>query len=118
MDNLAAIGLRIGSEASIRYRIGSVPGMGKTPNMRWIALYSQRGDRGWLLMADPDGKGGYFAVRNGYRIIRHGSQWSADEGNGGLATYAAMGKWATSLADRRAFTVKLVPVHKGCAVDR
>ena len=89
-DNLTSIGLRIGSEATVRYGFGSVSGMMKTPNTRWIAVYSKRGDRAWLLIADPDGKGGYAAVRNGYRLTKHASRWSADEGNGGLAAYAAV----------------------------
>jgi hypothetical protein len=60
-----AVGLRIGSETMVRYRIGSVPGMGKTPDMYETAA----------------------------RLPDKGSQWDADEGNGGLATYAAMSKW-------------------------
>ncbi len=116
-DNLASIGLRIGDEATVRYGIGSIPGMMKTPNMRWIAFYSKRGDRAWLLMADPDRKGGYVAVRNGYRLTEQRGRWQADEGNGGLATYAAMSRYAARLAERKAFKVKLVPLQNGCTVQ-
>ena len=116
-DALASIGVHVGDVAAIRFQIGSVPGMGKTPRQHWIAVYSQRGDRGWLLAADPDGAGGFVAVRNAYRLTLHGSGWTAGEGNGGLATYAAMSRFATSLAHFRPYSVRLVALQYRCRAD-
>jgi len=68
--------------ARVRFTVGSVPGTANTLGLHWIAVYSKQQDRGWLFLADPDGKGGFMAIRNAYRLTRHGSHWNADEGNG------------------------------------
>jgi len=101
--------------AWVRYYVGTVPGTGPTPGEFYIAVYSEDGSRGWLLLSYRNPQGKFVAVRNAYRLTREGSRWSADEGNGGLATYKAMGQFATKLENSPRYRVKLVPRTEGCA---
>jgi hypothetical protein len=69
---------------------------------------------GWLLLAFRE-RGKFVAVRNAYRLTKVGSRWNADEGNGGLATYKAMGQFVTNLERSPRYRVKLAPRTEGCA---
>ncbi|HWQ56734.1 MAG TPA: hypothetical protein VN442_23815 [Bryobacteraceae bacterium] len=116
-EALASIGLEEDSHATIRFHIGSVPGMQKTPDTRWIAVYSSDGRRGWLFLANPDANGSFIVVRNGYRLTKHALRWSAVEGNGGQATYAAIGRLAASLAQSEGYRIKLAVGRTACVVQ-
>jgi hypothetical protein len=84
---LVDLKLTPGRFAWIRYYIGTIPGMEPTPGEFYIAVYSEDGFHGWLLLSFRDPKGKFIAVRNGYRLTKVGSHWNADEGNGGMWTY-------------------------------
>ena len=115
--DLKALGLNVGDVASVRYRSGSVPGMLPTPHQIQIAVYSRDQKRGWLLFAEPATGGGFVAIRNAYRLSRQQDKWEAEEGNGGLATYAAMGRLASTLFTSPAFRMQLSPGGGRCRVD-
>ncbi len=115
--DLRSLGLKIGDKTVVKYHQGSVPGMMPTPTAIHVIVYSTDGRRGWLLMAEPKKGGGYSAIRNAYRLQRTGPTWAADEGNGGLATYRAMSKLATKLAETTDYPVELTPSRKGCTHD-
>jgi hypothetical protein len=111
---LADLKLAPGRFAWVRYYIGTVPGMQPTPGEFYIAVYSEDGLHGWLLLSFREG-GRFVAVRNGYRLTKVGSRWNADEGNGGMWTYRVMGQFATKLEKSPRYRVKLTPRTKGCA---
>lgn len=113
-DVLSELKLGPGKRALVRYYIGTIPGMGPTPGEFYIAVYSEDGLHGWLLLAFRE-RGKFVAVRNGYRLTKVGSRWNADEGNGGLGTYKAMGEFATKLEKSPRYRVKLTPRREGCA---
>jgi hypothetical protein len=104
-----------GRFAWVRYYIGTVPGMEPTPGEFYIAVYSEDGLHGWLLLSFRDPEGRFIAVRNGYRLTKVGSHWNADEGNGGMWTYRVMGQFATELEKSPRYRVKLAPRSQGCA---
>jgi hypothetical protein len=111
---LADLKLAPGRFAWVRYYIGTVPGTQPTPGEFYIAVYSEDGLHGWLLLSFRE-RGKFVAVRNAYRLTEAGSRWNADEGNGGLGTYRAMGQFATKLEKSPRYRVKLTPRREGCA---
>lgn len=115
--DLRSLGLRIGDKAVVKYHQGSVPGMMPTPKAVHVAVYSADRRHGWFLMAEPKRGGGYNVVRNAYRLKKTGTTWAADEGNGGLASYRAMSKLATKLAETTDYPVELTPSREGCTHD-
>ena len=114
-DNLKDLKLRPGAPAWVRYHVGSIPAMPATPGEFYIAVYSEDDLHGWLLLSFKNEKGEFVSVRNAYRLTKDGSRWNADEGNGGLATYRAMSRFATEFAKSPRYRVKLVPQTQGCA---
>jgi len=109
IHDLEQIGRKPGDQAGGRFHVGSIPGMMPTPGEYYIAVYDKDESHGWLLMAFRDGKNSLVPVRYGYRLTKNGSQWTADEGNGGLATYRAMSRFATTLFESPSYHLNLSP---------
>lgn len=107
--DLDQLGLKPDSSAWIRFHVGSIPGSEPTPGEYYIAVYTEDESRGWLLLTFRDDKGPFIPVRNGYQLKREGTRWTADEGNGGLATYKTMSAFATRLYKYHRYRVKLTP---------
>lgn len=114
---LKPLNLKVGDWAWVRYHVGSIPGLSKTPEEFYVAVYDADGTRGELLLAIPNKRGGFDAVRNGYRLTKDGSSWTADKGNGGYMLYDAMGRFATQLAQQPRYHVQLVPGDSECTRD-
>jgi hypothetical protein len=112
--DLAEIGLRPGDLAWLRFHIGSIPGMEPSPGEYQIFIYNNDQSRGLILLALPSRTGAMYPLRNGYRLTRLGVSWNADEGNGGLATYAAMSGFATKVFQSRRYRVRLKPTKQSC----
>jgi hypothetical protein len=108
LHDLEQIGLKPGDSVWIRIHVGSIPGMMPTPGQYYVAMYRRDGSEGWLLMADRDNTGAFVPVRNAYRLRRDGAHWAADEGNGGLATYKVMSRFATALFQSRRYRATIV----------
>jgi hypothetical protein len=104
---LKEIGLESGSNAWARFHLGPIRGLTPVEDEVQVAVYAEDGVRGWLFLAERDPNGKISPIRNAYRLTRQGSEWTADEGNGGLGTYNAMTKFATRLFKYRRFRVKL-----------
>ena len=113
-SDLEDLKLAPGEPAWVRYYVGSIPGSAPTPGEFYIAVYSEDGSHGWLLLSFRE-RGKFVAVRNAYRLTKAGSRWKADEGNGGLGTYKTMGQFATKLEKSPRYRVNLTPRTKGCA---
>ena len=117
-DDLRELGLRVGETAKVRYEIGSIPGISpESPTTTNVLLLSPRGIRGWLLFFRTKQDGTTTAIRNGYRMKRVNGVWTASEGNGGTATYKAMGEFVTKLAKRPPVSVQLTPIADGCQLS-
>ncbi len=117
-DDLRELGLRVGGTAKARYETGSIPGVSpESPTTTNVLLLSPHGSRGWLLFFRTQADGTIAAVRNGYRVKRIDGVWTASEGNGGVATYKAMGDYVTRLAKRPTVSVPLTPVADGCRLS-
>jgi hypothetical protein len=114
-DALTDLKLRPGRPAWVRYYIGTIPGTEPTPGVLNIAVYSEDDLHGYVLFSYRDEHGKFVAVQDGYRLRKAGSHWNADMGNGGLATYKAMGEFAAKLEKSPRYRVKLTPRREGCA---
>jgi len=115
LRDLDQIGLKLGDPVWIRLYIGSIPGMMPTPDQYYVAVYSKDETEAWLLMADRDSSGSVVPIRNAYRLKKNGVHWVADEGNGGLATYKVMSRFATRLFQSHRYRAKLVTGN--CAIE-
>lgn len=106
LDEWRAAGLNPDPAKPISFRAarGSVAGMDPNPSEVQVVFYSTDETRGWLGLAYVEGET-VEAVRNGYHLTKDGSRWIASEGNGGIATYTAMGRRATEIASRPKFQV-------------
>ncbi len=116
--DLRWIGLKVGDIGWVRYRIGSIPGIGGTPGLWHVIVYSRDSQRGVLLLADPNRRGGFVAIRNGYRLTKRNSRWSASYGNGGFRDYEAIGRYVTALSRLPRYRVPLVPGGSECTLDK
>jgi len=116
-EALRALGLDIGQPVAIRYHAGSIPGMMATLGLLHIAVYAKDQQHGWLFLVDSDSKRGFVVVRNAYRLTRSRDKWQADEGNGGLATYEAVSRFAGTLFKSRRYLLHLTPAKSGCSVE-
>ena len=114
-DALRDLKLAPGRSAWVRYYIGTVPGTGPTPGEFHIAVYSEDGLHGYLLLSFRGRHGKFVAVRNGYRLTKQGSHWNADKGNGGMWVYKAIGEFVTKLEKSPRYRVKLMSRTEGCA---
>lgn len=116
--DLSYLGLKVGDWAWVRYQVGSISGVGDTPGVFNIVVYSPDGRKGMLLFADPGESGGFNAIMNAYHLHRHGSKWSADYGNGGYAMYKAIGKFVTELSHRPRYRIQLAPGGNECEAEK
>lgn len=116
-DGLKPMMLKVGDWASVRYHIGSIPGLSKTPGEFYVAVYAADGTHGELLLAVPNNQAGFDAVRNGYYLAKVEAHWTADGGNGGYRVYDAVGRFATALARRPLYRVHLIPGGSECTSD-
>jgi hypothetical protein len=116
-SGLKPIGLRVGDFAWVRYEIAPIAGMWRTPGWN-IAVYSQNGRRGTLLFVDPNHRGGFQAIRNGYNLAEQGSRWTADGGQGGVHDYEAIGRYVTRLSRRPRYRVRLLPGGPDCTQEQ
>jgi hypothetical protein len=117
-DDLRELGLRVGGTAKTRYETGSIPGISpESPTTTNVLLLSPHGTRGWLLFFRTQPDGTTTAIRNGYRVKFLNGVWTASEGNGGVATYKAMGEFVTRLAKRPLVSVQLTPIPDGCQLS-
>lgn len=114
---LKPIGLRVGEPAWVRYGIGSIPGIGGTPGLWNIVVYSKDGRRGILLFADPNHGDGFEALLNRYHLVKHASRWVASGGQGGFRLYEAVGRYVTVLSRRPRYRVKLLAGSSGCTQE-
>lgn len=115
---LPYVGLKVGEWAWVRYSVGSIPGIGDTPGVFNVVLYSRDRNRGILLFADLGDKDSFLAVYNGYHLYRHGSSWSADYGNGGFHLYEAVGKFVTTLSrSSPLYRILLTPGGRRCSTE-
>ncbi len=114
---LKPVKLKVGDWAWVRYHVGSIPGMSETPGEFYVAVYGKDGSQGELLLAVPNKRGGFDAVRNGYYLTKHGSHWTADGGSGGYMDYDAIGRFATRLAQQPRYHVQFVPGDSECTSE-
>lgn len=110
---LAPIGLKAGDWTSARFSIGSIPGLMPTPGLYNVLIYSKDSRRAALLLADPNGKGGFLAIRNGWLLTKHDAGWSA-EGEGGYADYEAVATYAKAMETNPEYQVRLTPGGRTC----
>jgi hypothetical protein len=117
-QDLDGIGLSMGKPALVRFRSGSIPGTSPaTPHMLNIIVYSSDGHSALMFFMRNKRDGSIAAVHNGYTLTQDGNQWAAGEGNGGLATYRAVGAYATDMAKGRAIKLALEPANESCPTE-
>jgi hypothetical protein len=113
---LLPLGLKPGDWAWIRYQHDMALSDSDTAGEYYVVVYSIDGNRAMLLLAIPNDRGGFEAVRNGYRLIKQRTQWTADGGNGGYVVYEAMGRLVTQIAQFPRYHVQLVRGDSTCTV--
>ncbi len=115
-EDLRTLGLKLGDNAPMRFRIGSLLGTASTTGVN-IAIYSNDDKRGWLFLVDSNNKGGFTVIRNAYRLARDSQKWQADEGNGGMWTYEEVSRYAESLFSNRRYIIRLTASKANCFVE-
>lgn len=114
-DDLREIGLTRGMSALIRYRLGSIPETSpNSPDGLQIIIYSADGQRARLFLMRREKCDHFAAERNVYDLTLSNGEWAAGEGNGGVATYAAIRKYATGMAKQRAVRMRLTAKSRAC----
>jgi len=114
-DALKDLKLAPGRLAWVRYYVGTVPGVEPTPGLFHIAVYSEDGRHGYLLLSFRDKQRKFVTVQDGYRLRKIGERWRADMGNGGTVVYRAIGQFAAKLEKSPRYRVRLEPRTLGCA---
>jgi hypothetical protein len=115
---LPYVGLKVNAWAWAQYKIGPLGEWDAGSDMVEVVLYAANGTRGMLLLAEPNARGGYLAIENGYHLKRHGTVWNADYGNGGFVDYEQIGKAVTILSRQPRYRVHLVQGGSQCTQDK
>jgi len=115
-DVLEELGVAVGQEVTVRYRDGSIPGTSPVSSQRInVIVYSKDGKAAWMFFFDKRGGDKISAVDNAYRLTLDNRIWSASEGNGGIATYQAISRFATILSKESAHQIMLQSAGSSCA---
>lgn len=118
-DVLRDLGLRLRDFATVRLYVGSIPGLQPSPGVYTLMLESSDHSRAWLLAAIPHSDGKFESGDDAFQLRWTGTQWSVEEGWGGLATYRAMGKFANWLSrNRPAHRLPLKAQPEFCSVRK
>lgn len=116
--DLKDLSLPDGKTIGVRFKVGTIPGTSpETPDQTNVLFLSPNGRRGWLLFFRQQQDGTVTAIRNGYRIRRSDSGWSASEGNGGVATYKAISSYVDTLSKQPKVWLTLQLSSSGCPSD-
>ena len=116
--DLQQLGLRTHGRAFVRYGSGTIPGTSpETPGLVTTIFYSPDGKHGWMFFFRQGSDGKIRIVQNAYRLRKSRNLWSASEGNGGIATYDAMGAFAGELSKKAPSVVNLVPGAQSCSSE-
>ncbi|MDQ3907500.1 MAG: hypothetical protein M3268_04065 [Acidobacteriota bacterium] len=114
-DDLREIGLERGMIALIRYRLGPIPGTSpNSPDGLQIIIYSADRQHARLFLMRQEKRNNFVAERNVYDLTLSNGEWAAGEGNGGVATYAAIRKYATAMAKQKAVRMRLAAKSRAC----
>jgi hypothetical protein len=114
-DDLRDVGLRQGMIALVRYRLGSIPGtLPNSPDQLQVIIYSPDRKHARLYPMYLEKHDRFGTTHNAYNLTLSDGEWAASEGNGGVATYEAVRKYANSMAKQRAVRVRLVADSRGC----
>lgn len=102
-----------GDWVSARYYVGTIPGMGPTPGAYKILFYAKDGKHAFLLDAEPNGRGGFFASQNDYTLKKN-SRWRVIEGEGGDRDYEAIERLVSRMLRQPVYRVQLLTGGKEC----
>lgn len=114
LRHLAELGLHPGSQVSIRYHTGRIAGLSRDYPEVQIAVYSADSRHGWLFLAYFSDWHRLTPVENSFRLRVERRHWEASEGNGGLATYRAMSRFANDLYKLRPLVTTLRASTASC----
>lgn len=115
-EDLLRINLPPRGIVHLRYRTGTIPGTSpETPNVVSVIIYAPDGKHAWMLFFHLADLEGVAVIRNAYYLSETGHNWSASEGNGGIATYKSVGRLATAMSKDPDMVFWLSPSTKGCA---
>lgn len=118
MDSLHGLGVSEGHKVSIRQKTGSIPNVTpEKPGQTTLLFLNHSGNTGWMFFFHKSEAGAVVIERNAYRVERNKEGWEASEGNGGIATYKAMGAYAASVYHSPATDVVLEPTPHACQVE-
>jgi hypothetical protein len=114
-DDLRDVELRQRMIAPVRYRLGSIPGTSPNSSDQFqIIIYSPDRKHARLYPMYLEKHDRFGTTHNAYNLTLSDGEWVASEGNGGVATYEAVRKYANSMAKQRAVLVRLVADSRGC----
>ena len=115
-DDLKELGVAIGQEVTVRYRQGSIPGTSpESPQRINVIVYSKGQKVAWMFFFNKKVNNQITAIDNAYRLTLDSRGWSASEGNGGIATYQAISRFATKLSKEPTYQIVLQSDGSSCA---
>jgi hypothetical protein len=94
---LLSLGLSPGRTAHTFVGSGGIPEMEGDAATVVLVVIAPDGVRGVLFLFPEDLLGVRYLELNAYELRRHGSRWSASEGNGGLWTYRAISDFVSNI---------------------
>jgi hypothetical protein len=109
VDVLKELGLALGTTIEVRFGTGSIPGLDGHPNDLQVEFLGRDRNRAFLGLGSIAGDGKVTISPDGYTLERRANRWVAGEGNGGLATYEAVGRYADGLEKRPVVRLSLTP---------
>lgn len=110
-------GFKEGEAISVRYNLGTISGTERTPGAYNVLFYSKDGKHAFLLDAEPNSRGGFFASENDYTLRQQGSKWHVIEGEGGFRDYEAVERLVNRMSSQPLYRVQLIPDGKECGSD-
>lgn len=115
----SSLGLSPTGSIPLRYTVGQIA---ETSGEEYakklnIVIYSKDRKRAVLLFATNSNKNKVLVISNSYNLVKATQGWSAGEGQGGLGTYIAVGKFVDGLEKLPMYTIliKNLPKHVECS---
>lgn len=115
-ENISSHGLRLGSSVWVRYYVGSVHGIERTPGLYHIMIYAPDKRNAWIFSGYFSHKGNFVTTSFDTDVLRRvRGRWKVREGFGGFHDYEAMQRFANWLEGHcPRYRVVLKPRRAGC----
>jgi hypothetical protein len=96
-QTLSSIGLKPGSAVRVAVREEHIPDINRGSVQTNLLILTADGQRGFLFFLDRAADASLELKLNAYSLTKSRDGWAAGEGNGGVGTYRAIGRYVDSI---------------------